>query len=97
LPVNLAEPAKHMVESVSKFVKGDETMAHKVTFYVPERPLGGRDIQFDVKKDEAMLGTLKVSRGGVVWRPRDNVYGYFLLWSKLDEVVARHHTSKRAL
>jgi len=72
-------------------------MAHKVTFAVPERPLERKDIEFDVKKDALTLGTLKVSRGGLVWRRRDYKYGYFLTWTKLDEVVARHHTSERAL
>lgn len=72
-------------------------MGHEVTFSVPQRPLGGKDIEFDVRRDGATLGTLKVSRGGLVWRPRDSTYGYFLTWSKLDEVVARHHTSQRAL
>lgn len=72
-------------------------MAHKVTFKVPERPVGKRDIEFDVKMDDAMLGTLKISKGGVVWRPRDYMYGYFLSWTKLDQVVEEHHTSRRAL
>ncbi len=72
-------------------------MAHEVTFTVPQRPLERKDIEFAIKKNGAMLGTLKVSRGGLVWRPRDYTYGYFLSWSKLDEVVARHHTSQRAM
>ena len=72
-------------------------MAHQVTFTVPERPLERKDIEFDVRKDEAMLGTLKVSRGGIVWRPRDSTYGYFLSWTKFDQVVERYHTSRRAL
>jgi len=72
-------------------------MAHKVTFTVPERPLEKKDIEFDVKKDGAMLGTLKIRRGGLVWRPRDYTFGYFLTWTKLSQVVAQHHTSRRAL
>jgi len=72
-------------------------MAHDVNFTVPLRPLQYKDIEFHVKKDEATLGTLKVSRGGVVWRPRDYKYGYFLTWTKVDEVITQHHTSKRAL
>ncbi len=62
-------------------------MAHKVTFTVPARPVGNKDIDFDVKKDQAMLGTLKVSQAGIVWRPRDSHYGYFLSWNKLDQVA----------
>jgi len=72
-------------------------MAHEVTFTVPERPLERKDIEFNVKSDGAMLGTLKVSRGGIVWRPRDNIFGYYLTWEKLDETLKGHHTSTRAL
>jgi len=62
-------------------------MAHQVTFTVPARPVGYKDIEFDIKKDAAMLGTLKVSKAGIVWRPRDARYGYFLSWSKLGQVA----------
>jgi len=72
-------------------------MAHQVSFTVPSRPVGYKDIEFDVKKDGAMLGSLKVSQGGIVWRPRDNIFGYFLSWNKLDQVVVNEHTSRRAL
>ena len=72
-------------------------MAHNVTFIVPERPVGNRDIEFDVRMDESLFGTLKVSRGGIVWRPRDYKYGYFLNWSKLDQVVEKDHSRRRAL
>ncbi len=72
-------------------------MAHDVTFNVPERPLASKDIVFDVKSNGAMLGTLKVSRGGIVWRHRDNKFGHYLTWEKVDEVVDRYHTSRRAL
>ena len=72
-------------------------MAYKLFFSVPSRPVGRTDIEFDVKRDEAMLGTLKVSQGGIVWRPRDYRYGYFLNWDKLDQVVEEKHTSRRAL
>ncbi len=72
-------------------------MAHDVTFIVPARPLESKDIEFDVKGQGAMLGTLKVSRGGIVWRPRDHKFGYYSTWEKLDETLTRYHTSKRAL
>jgi hypothetical protein len=42
-------------------------MAHKVTFSLPERELGRADIEFLVKKDAEVLGTLKVSNGSLVW------------------------------
>jgi len=72
-------------------------MAHEVTFTVPERPLERNDIEFNAKVNGEMLGTLKVSRGGVVWRPRNYTYGYYLTWEKLASTLERYHTSKRAL
>jgi hypothetical protein len=72
-------------------------MAHNITFTVSERPVGNRDIEFDVRMDEAVFGTLKVSRGGIVWRPRDYRYGYFLNWTKLDQMTVQSHTRCRAL
>lgn len=71
-------------------------MAHQVTFSVPERPVGRSDIEFDVRRDGVMLGTLKVSQGGIVWRPRDNVFGYLLTWHKFDQ-IAETHGRRRAL
>ena len=70
---------------------------HKVTFTVPERPLERKDVEFDIRSGGAMLGTLKVSRGGVVWRPRDYKFGYYLTWEKLDETLKRYRTSERAM
>ena len=71
-------------------------MAHQVNFTVPARPVGNKDIEFDVKKDTAMFGTLKVSKAGIVWRPRDSRYGYFLSWNKLG-LVAEAEGTHRAL
>ena len=57
-------------------------MAHKVTFSVPERPLANVDVEFNVRKNETMLGTLKISQGGIVWRSSLTSLGYFLSWHK---------------
>ena len=70
---------------------------HEVEFMVPKRPLQKCDIEFDVRADGDGLGTLKVSRGGVVWRPRNHKYGYYSTWEKFADTLERYHTSKRAL
>ena len=44
-------------------------MAHDVAFTLPERPLGKVDIEFMVKKNGAVLGKLKVSKGTIDWVP----------------------------
>ena len=65
-------------------------MRHDVTFTVPQRPLEKVDIEFDVKCDGETLGTLKVSKGDVEWRHRDDTYGYHLSWSKFDAVMKKN-------
>ena len=36
-------------------------MAHDVSFSIPKRKLGTADIEFEIKRDKVMLGTLKIS------------------------------------
>ena len=72
-------------------------MAHEVTFTVPQRPLGKTDVEFDVKKNGTMFGTLKVSKGGIVWRSKNNTYGHFLSWNKVEEVATKYHTRRKVL
>lgn len=62
-------------------------MAHKVKFSIPERELGKADIEFHVKSNGQKFGTLKVSKGALVWVPRDHTYGYKIGWSKFDEWI----------
>lgn len=62
-------------------------MAHDVKFTVPERELGNSDIQFDVRIDGGKLGTLKVSKGALVWIPANKQSGYQLTWQKLNELA----------
>jgi hypothetical protein len=71
-------------------------MAHKVTFSVPERPLANVDIEFNVRKSGTMLGTLKISQGGIVWRSSPASLGYFLSWHKFYQ-IAREQGRSRAL
>ena len=62
-------------------------MAHEVDFSIPTRDLGRSDVEFNVKKDGGKIGTLKVSKGSVVWFPADTSYGYKMTWSELDRVM----------
>jgi hypothetical protein len=62
-------------------------MAHEVDFSIPTRDLGRSDVEFNVKKDGEKLGTLKVSKGSLVWFPTDTSYGYKLSWSAFDQLM----------
>jgi hypothetical protein len=60
-------------------------VSHDVTFAT--RDLGRADVEFNVKKDDAKLGTLRVSKGALVWFPKDHTYGYKVSWTDLDKFM----------
>jgi len=60
---------------------------HKVEFAVPKRELGNSNIEFKVWRDGDLLGTLKVSKGAVVWTPANHEFGYKLGWAKFGELM----------
>jgi len=62
-------------------------MTHHVILKMPERDLGNADVAFRVRRDGTALGTLKVSKGAVVWVPRDCTYGKKLTWSEFDSLM----------
>jgi hypothetical protein len=62
-------------------------MAHEVQFKVPSRKLGKSDVIFVVKDEAGVLGTLKVSKGAVVWYPKKTSYGYKADWDRFHKVA----------
>lgn len=59
-------------------------MAHRVIFSVPRSELGNSDLELSVRTDDGKFGTLKISKGALVWVPRDHQYGYKVSWKKFD-------------
>jgi hypothetical protein len=62
-------------------------MAHDVLFSIPERSLGIKDVVFVVKSDGETFGTLKVSKGSLVWFPTGTRNGFKIEWPKFDRVM----------
>jgi hypothetical protein len=60
---------------------------HDVSFSIPQRPLGKADVEFVVKRDGSILGTLAVSNGSVVWFPKGTTYGLKMGWKRFDEMM----------
>jgi len=60
---------------------------HDVSFSIPERSLGKADVEFLVKGDDVVLGTLAVSNGSVVWFPKGATNGYKMGWNKFSQVM----------
>lgn len=63
---------------------------HDVKFSVPGRPLGKADIDFDVMADNAKLGTLRVSKGSLVWYRTKGQKGLKISWAKFGELMGEH-------
>lgn len=70
-------------------------MTHDVTFSLPQIGLGRADAEFKVKRDGAVLGTLKASKGALVWVPRDAKYGYRIDWESFDSVMKANGTHEK--
>ncbi|MBP7777876.1 MAG: hypothetical protein KA371_12155 [Acidobacteria bacterium] len=65
-------------------------MAHDVRFSVPERPLAHADVEFNVYDDNGKFGTLRVSKGAVVWFPYDGKVGRKLGWGQLHRLFEQN-------
>ncbi len=65
-------------------------MAHEVQFTIPTRELGRSDVEFAVTKDGELLGTLKVSKGSLVWLPKHTREGHKATWAEFDEIMIAH-------
>jgi len=65
---------------------------HKVSFSIPPRDLGRADVEFVVRRGSTILGTLKVSKGSLVWFPKGTSYGCKMRWSRFDELMQDNAT-----
>lgn len=71
-------------------------MKHDVNFSIPSRELGKADITFDVRGDGEVIGRLEVSKGSLVWYPKNNSYGHKIGWTKFAQLMEQYpRTEKR--
>jgi hypothetical protein len=69
-------------------------MAHDVKFSIPERDLGRADVEFKISHNGSKVGTLKVSKGALVWVPKDHTFGFKIGWKDFDELMNRSGTKE---
>lgn len=62
-------------------------MTYDVNFTVPARPLGKTDISFVVRTKDGMLGTLKISKGALVWFPKNATNGKKVGWKRFSKIA----------
>jgi len=64
---------------------------HTITITkTPRLTVGKSDVIFEIQKGRKRFGHLKISRGNVVWIPKDLTYGYALEWRQLEELAKEH-------
>ena len=62
---------------------------HEINMTIPPKVVLNKDTEFDVHSDGAMLGSLKVSRGTIEWRPANFNRGYHLEWETFDQLMRK--------
>lgn len=70
-------------------------MSHRVPFELPTRDLGKADIHVLVKRDGVVLGKLEISRGSLVWYPKNHSIGHKVGWAKFDEIARQVSVRER--
>lgn len=70
-------------------------MSHKVSFSIPRRDLGVADVSFDVTQDGAKFGTLQISRGSLVWYPKDKKIGHKMSWAQFDQEAQKYQKKEK--
>lgn len=63
---------------------------HKVNFNLPSRPLASADIIFSVQEDGEKFGELRISKGALVWFPKNKQFGTRMSWKKLDALFQQN-------
>ncbi len=59
-------------------------MAHKVIMKAPSLELGKTDVSFEIKKGDAMFGTITISKGSIEWRPANHSKKRKMTWTQFD-------------
>ena len=69
-------------------------MAHNVKFSIPEKDLGRADVEFRISHGGAKVGTLKISKGALVWVPKDHTYGFKIGWKDFDALMRERNVKE---
>lgn len=62
---------------------------HEVKFTIPYRDLGKSDVEFKVKQNSETFGELKISKGSLVWFPKDTQIGHRATWAQFNKFMRK--------
>lgn len=60
---------------------------HTVRITTSSLELTKADVEFKVFRDDEVFGTLYVSRGAIVWKPKSGKKNFKVDWSKFDTLM----------
>ena len=63
---------------------------------IPKLQVGYSDVVFCIKQNEEKLGSLRVSKGHIVWTPVNKQYSYWLTWDDFGKIVVEHGDPRKA-
>ncbi len=62
-------------------------MKHDMTMECPKLLIGKTDVVFRIYKNEDKFGKLKISKGSIVWMPKNAKIGKKMRWSVFDRFM----------
>jgi hypothetical protein len=62
-------------------------MEHEVKFSTPALMVGNADLIFVIKQNGKKFGELRLSRGSLIWFPKDKSKSHRLSWADLNELA----------
>ncbi|CAG0955659.1 hypothetical protein BURK1_00436 [Burkholderiales bacterium] len=69
---------------------------HDVSFAIPQKFVLSKDVEFNVRSNEAKLGTLLISKGNIEWVPASNtVRKYRLTWEAFADFMESKGTVRK--
>jgi hypothetical protein len=54
---------------------------------IPRLEIGYSDVVFHVEGDGEKLGSLRISKGHIVWTPVNKQYSYWLNWNDFGDII----------
>ncbi len=65
---------------------------HEIRLTIPPETVLNKDAECDVYSNDEMLGTLKISKGSIEWRPKNYTYGFHLSWEDFSDLMKDNGT-----
>ena len=88
-PRRSRRPPKHRARRARMRRGGPRRRPHEVSFKVPERPMAYKDIVFIIRRGRLKVGEMRISQGGIDWRPRKGKVIRKRTWEQIQRLLSR--------